>query len=100
MWTATKNKTAAQNAFRHFKDHGAEFGVKNALDYVRQARAFLQNPPTGTLSRVRPNGDVVRYNPATNTFGVLGPNGAPRTFFKPDLAVHGFPTNLDYFHAQ
>jgi hypothetical protein len=27
-------------------------------------------------------------------------SGAPRTFFKPDPAVHGYPTNLDYFNAQ
>src|SRR5262245_25491896 len=100
MWTATKTKTAAQNAFKHFKDHGADFGAKNALDYVRQAQNFLRNPPAGTLTRIRPNKDVVRYNPVTNTFGVMAPSGLPRTFFKPDPAVHGFPTNLDYFYAQ
>jgi pyocin large subunit-like protein len=100
MWTATRNKTPAQNAFKHFQDHGADFGARNTLDYVRQAQDFLRNPPAGTLTKIRPNGDVVRYNPATNTFGVLGPNGAPRTFFKPDPVVHGFATNLDYFYAQ
>jgi hypothetical protein len=31
MWTATKSKTPAQNALRHFKDHGADFGAKNAF---------------------------------------------------------------------
>jgi pyocin large subunit-like protein len=35
MWTATKS--------RHFKDHGADFAAKNAVDYVRQAKDFLQN---------------------------------------------------------
>jgi filamentous hemagglutinin len=100
MWTATKTKSPAQNALRHFKDHGGDFGAKNALDYVRQAHRFLLNPPAGTLTRIRGNGDIVRYNPVTNTFGVLAPQGVPRTFFKPDPTVHGFPTNLDYFNAQ
>jgi hypothetical protein len=100
MWTATKSKTAAQNALRHFKDHGADFGARSAVEYVNQAKQFLGSPPPGTLTRVRANGDVVRYNPDTNTFGVMDASGAPRTFFKPDPAVHGYPTNLEYFNAQ
>ncbi len=100
MWSATKTKSAAQNALRHYQDHGRDFGAKNAVDYVRQARQFLLSPPPGTLTRTRANKDIVRYNPLTNTFGVLAPSGVPRTFFKPDPAVHGFPTNLDYFNAQ
>lgn len=100
MWTATKTKTPAQNAFRHFKDHGHDFGAINALVYVRQAHQFLLSPPPGTLTRTRANGDIVRYNPLMDAFGVLNNNSMPRTFFKPDPAVHGFPTNLDYFNAQ
>jgi RHS repeat-associated protein len=100
IWTATKSKSAAQNAFRHFKDHGADFGARNAVEFVEQAQQFLRSPPPGTLTRVRPNGDVVRYNPGTDTFGVMDASGAPRTLFKPDPAVHGYPTNLDYFNAQ
>lgn len=100
MWTATKSKTPAQNAYRHYKDHGVDFSAKNALDYVKQARDFLLNPPIGTLTLVRLDGDIVRYEPATNTFGVVTPSGVPRTFFKPNPAIHGFPTNLDYFYAQ
>ena len=88
------------NALRHFADHGAEFGARDPLDYVRQAQDFLRNPPGSALSRVRPNGDVVRFDPTTDTFGVMDANGAPRTMFKPDPAVHGYPTNLDYFNAQ
>jgi len=97
---ATKTRTASQNALKHFQDHGADFGAVNAIDYVRQALSFLHNPPVGTLTRVRSNGDVVRYNPTTNTFGVMNASGEPRTFFKPDPAVHGYPSNLDYFYAQ
>ena len=50
--------------------------------------------------RLRTNGDVVRYNPGSNTFGVMDSSGAPRTYFRPDPAQHGYPTNLDYFNAQ
>jgi RHS repeat-associated protein len=101
LWTTTNTRTAVQNAFRHFKDHGRDFGAKNAVDYTKQAQQFLRSPPPNTLTQVRSsNGDVVRYNAETNTFGVMDSNGVPRTFYKPDPAVHGYPTNLDYFNAQ
>jgi hypothetical protein len=103
LWTQTKNKTAVQNAWRHYVDHGADFGAQNAIDYVKKAKDFLNNPPPGTLTKVRvgglKDGDVLRYHPATNTFGIMDKNGVPRTFYKPDPAVHGYPTNLDYFNA-
>ena len=88
LWTETKKLSPVQNAYNHFIKHGSDFGAKNALDYVRQAQSFLRNPPAGTLTKVRPNGDILRYHPATNTFGVLGPNGAPRTFFKPAAGIN------------
>lgn len=97
FWTATRTATPAQNAYRHFLDHGADFSAKNSVDYVRQTKNFLNAPPTGTLTRIRTNGDVVRYNPGTNTFSVMDKTGAPRTMFKPDPSIHGYPTNLDYF---
>ncbi len=100
LWTATKDKTSVQNAFNHFIDHGSEFGAQNAIDYVKQTQNFLRNPPAGTLTSVRTNGDIVRYNPSTNTFGVMDVTGAPRTMFKPDPAIHGYQTNLEYFYAQ
>jgi RHS repeat-associated protein len=101
FWTATNRRTSAQNAFQHFKDHGADVGAKNSVDYVLKAREFMQNPPPGTLTKVRArNGDVVRYEPSTNTFGVMDSNGSVRTFYKPDPAVHRQPTNMDYFNGQ
>ncbi len=101
LWTSTKSDSAAANALRHFNDHGSDFaGLNNALEYVADAQSFLRSPPAGTLTRLRANGDVVRYNPQSNIFGVMDRTGAPRTFFKPDPAVHGCPTNLDYFNAQ
>jgi len=44
---------------------------------------------------------VIRvYDPATNTFGAYNPTGTTRTFYRPDPAAHGYPTNLDYWNAQ
>jgi len=85
----------------HFKRHGSDFGAKSPAEYEQQASAFLTGPlPTGAFEKTRPNGDLVRYNPATEEFGVLSKDGVIRTYFKPDPAIHGYPTNLDYYNAQ
>lgn len=84
LWTATKAKTAVQNALGHWKKHGKNFpGLKNAKQYVEQTKGFLNNSPAGTLTKTRANGDVLKYNPKTNTFAVKNANGVPRTMFKP-----------------
>jgi RHS repeat-associated protein len=84
IWTATKDRSAVKNAFKHWKDHGKEFPeLFNSKQYVEAARKFLNNSPEGTLIKVRPNGDILKYHPETNTFGVMDANGVPRTMFKP-----------------
>jgi len=76
--------TSHENAVRHWNDHGAEFPeVRSFREYVEAAIRFLTSPPPGTLSAMRKNGDIMRYHPGTNTFGVLHANGQPRTMFKP-----------------
>ena len=100
IWTSNKKHTSVQNAFKHFNDHGGDFSAENAVDYIRKAREFLHNPPAGVLTKIRDTGDVVRFDPVTETFGVMDKHGVPRTFYVPDPAEHGFPTNLDYFNAQ
>jgi len=85
----------------HFGDHGRDFGAKTPGEYQQQADTFLNGPrASGVLEKVRPNGDIVRYNPATEEFGVAQGNGTIRTYFKPDPSIHGYATNLDYFNAQ
>jgi len=87
--------------YDHFARHGSDFGAKNALDYQAQADRFLTvSKPVGVLEKVRPNGDIVRYNPVTDEFGVMSRGGSIRTYYKPDPAVHGKGSNLDYFNAQ
>jgi hypothetical protein len=85
----------------HYSRLGADFGATSAAQYEGMADAFLNGPRgTGVLQRVRANGDVARYDPASEAFGIVKPDGTIRTFYKPDPAVHGYPTNLDYFNVQ
>ncbi|EJM15810.1 hemagluttinin repeat protein, partial [Pseudomonas sp. GM18] len=85
----------------HFARHGSDFGAKNTLEYQAQADKFLTaSKPAGVLEKARPNGDIVRYNPGTDEFGVVSSGGSIRTYYKPDPAVHGKGSNLDYFNAQ
>jgi hypothetical protein len=85
----------------HFARHGGDFGAKSAREYQAQAAVFLGDSKSlGVLEKVRANGDIVRFNPSTDEFGVVSGGGVIRTYYKPDPAVHGRGSNLDYFNAQ
>jgi len=85
----------------HFKRHGHDFGATSAAQYQRQASKFLtENLGPATLEKTRKNGDVVRYNPNTDEFGVVSKSGVIRTYYKPDPAVHSRSSNLEYFNEQ
>jgi hypothetical protein len=86
----------------HFGRHGGDFGAKTASEYQSKADRFLTGQRgQGVLEKARPrSGDVVRYNPATEEFGVVSKDGVIKTYYKPDPSVHGEPTNLDYFKKQ
>ena len=60
----------------------------------------MNNPPQGTLTKVRPNGDQLFYNPKTEIFASKTKDGQIKTMFIPDPKKHGYKTNLDYFNAQ
>ena len=101
IWSSTRNKTSVENAYSHWQKHGGEFPeYQNAKQYADGAKNFFSNPPPGTLSKSRPYGEKVFYNPSNNTFGVQGADGAPKTMFRPDPAQHGYPSNFDYYNAQ
>ncbi|WP_240153824.1 VENN motif pre-toxin domain-containing protein, partial [Erwinia amylovora] len=101
IWTETKKKEPVSNAYGHWDKHKQEFPeFHNSKQYVEATHSFVNNPPSGTLSKVRPNGETVFYNPKTNTFAVKTADGVPKTMFRPDPGDHGFKTNLDYFNAQ
>jgi hypothetical protein len=101
IWSATKKKNSVQNAFGHWQKHRGDFPeLNNSKEYVEAANGFLGSSDPSVLTRVRTNQDIVRFNPNTDEFGVMDPSGVPRTYFKPNPASHGYPTNLDYFGAQ
>ena len=86
---------------RHYADHGPDFAAATAADYERLADQFLGGPPTdATRESRRVNGDFVRYNEVTEEFGILSAANVIRTYYKPDPAIHGFPSNLHYFWAE
>ena len=88
IWSWTKSKTSVENAFGHWKKHGSEFPqYQNAKKYTEGARKFMENPPNGTLTKTRANGDKLFYDPKTNTFGSQKPSGVPKTMFKPDEGI-------------
>lgn len=68
---------------RHYAEHGKDFGASNAKDYERMAREFLEEPIGSIRECIRSGGDIVRFDPATDRFGVVGCDGVIRTFFKP-----------------
>lgn len=102
IWNANPKKGLDNvgNAFEHWKKHKGDFPeYNNSIDYVKGARNFLDNPPPTALSKTRPNGDRVLFDPATDLFGIER-NGMPSTFFRPNPSVHGKKNNLEYFYDQ
>jgi Hemagglutinin repeat len=85
FWTNGKIGDGSLNLASHWEKHASEFpSFKSANDYYRAASEFVSAPPSGTLVKTAPNGDVLLYNPSTNTFGVRTSDGLPKTMFKPD----------------
>jgi hypothetical protein len=84
IWSSTSKLSSVKNAFGHWTKHSAEFPeFLNAKQYVEGAKYFLHNSPAGTLMKIRPNGDILKYHSGTNTFGVMDATGVPRTMFRP-----------------
>ncbi|OCG31423.1 hypothetical protein A9G33_05150 [Gilliamella sp. Choc3-5] len=101
IWTETSKKESVKNAYDHWDKHKHEFPeFQNSKQYVDATHNFVRNPPEGTLTKVRENGDTLYYNPSTNIFAIKNADGTPRTMFKPNPADHGYKTNLEYFNAQ
>lgn len=101
LWSPTMRRSSIQNGKDHWKKHGAEFPeLHNSTEYMEYAYNFLNDPPRGTLTKFRRNGDIIRYHPDSNTFGVLSKEGLPKTLFRPDPKYHQHKTNLEYFYGQ
>ncbi len=100
--TEVKNKkTSIENAYGHWEKYKSEFPeLQNSLEYVRATNEFLNNPPTGSMIKIRPNRDVVIYDPASGVFGIKNSDGTPGTMFKPEPSNYKYPNNIEYFNAQ
>jgi hypothetical protein len=103
---------------QHHADHQAEFGTVTVVEYAALADAFWSDPkPSHIHEYRRRQGDIMRYDPVTESLGVVDGKSIIRTFFKPipcasisdavhraamKLAgkCHGYTTNLDYFKAR
>ena len=85
----------------HFADHGADFGASSADEYASHPSQFLQRGQAeGLPTRIDANGVIRTYDPTTNEFGAFNADGTTRTYFTPDPAIHGYPTNWDYWLSQ
>ncbi|MBD2785699.1 S-type Pyocin family protein, partial [Xenorhabdus sp. 3] len=85
IWTKGKVGSRIKNAINHWLKHGNEFpNLKSSNEYIDSAHDFINNPPNGTLSKMKDNGDKLFYHPDSNTFAVQSKSGAPRTMFKPN----------------
>ncbi|PYV51818.1 MAG: hypothetical protein DMG98_25335 [Acidobacteria bacterium] len=86
----------------HFRNHGGDFGAASAEEYAQMASAFLQQAlANGYPVKIDPSsGDILATDPTYNTFGAYKSNGTTKSFYKPDPAKHGFPTNKDYWNHQ
>ena len=84
MWSASRKFSAQQNAQRAFDRNGQAFGADSLDQFVQKAHGFVSQPPKGTLTMTRNNGDKLFYDPKGNVFAVASREGAPRTMFKPD----------------
>lgn len=82
--TAGRRETVDAKVARLYERNGAAFGAGSAEDYLAKIQAFTGQPPRGTDTIKRPNGDTLYYQASTNTFAVVARDGTPRTMFKPD----------------
>ena len=88
----------------HFLRHGAEFPFADEVAYEEAADAFLGGPlPAGAQECVASGkggakaGRTVRFDPATDEFAVLSPDGWIMTYFKPKSNA---VSALSYFKRQ
>ena len=85
---------------RHFARHGEEFGAASAAEYERLADAFMMAPlREGALECTR-NGDLVRFDPRTDEFGVLTRDGHLATFMILRPLPSDRRTALEYFQSN
>lgn len=94
-----KTGDSLKNAQAHWIKHKSEFPeFKNEVEYVNFANKFISTPPESALKRNLSNNRTAVYDPSTNTLG-FSENGVPSSLYKPDPALHGMKSNIDYFNS-
>jgi len=83
MWADNREHSAMENLDYQFGHWGQALGARDAKDYARKARAFIDHPPHAVERVSRPNGDVLMYDKTANILAIVRRDGAPRLFRKP-----------------
>lgn len=88
---------------QHWFDHHRKFKIRPMTESVYEGMAdtfFAQPCPRAMAEGLRANGDLIRFDPSTQHFGVMDKGGVILTFFPADTAVHKDGSNADYFIKQ
>ena len=94
VWSSTKKLTPQENVIIHWNKHKDEFPkLKTSNEYINMVHTFIDNPPKGTMVKVRGNGDKLFYHQESNVFIAINKDGVPKTMFKP-------VDKKEYFDAQ
>lgn len=73
IWSASKSKSAVENALGHWNKRKGEFPeLANSKQYVEAAYSLAAKPPADALIKSR-GADTLIYDKASNTFLVRGP---------------------------
>lgn len=86
----------------HYQKHQSEFDDIDDEEYLRLADSFLGSPLGDEVHEgTRSNGDIVRYNPNTEEFGIITQNKTIVTYYIPDpWNKTKYPTNMEYYREQ
>jgi filamentous hemagglutinin len=75
--------------------------VATSDEYERLADAFMTGSlRVGALECSRANGDLVRFDPQTNEFGVMSTAGYLATFMVVQPLASSHQTSLQYFQSN
>ncbi len=102
---------------RHYALHGGDFNAGNVQQYEFLADMFLGGQkPAHVQECRRKQGDVLRFDPVTQEYGVVSGSGTIRTYFKPVACAdvpqpqraavsqagrcHGHANNVLYFQSE
>jgi hypothetical protein len=109
----TKGFRRERERIRHFALHGDDFGVAEESEYELMADSFIGGLKfQGVLECARKSpGEIIRFDPATNEFGVATYDLVILTYFKarpcasipagqPRVNCHGEKDNMSYFRRS